>query len=369
MSRRAKVDPSIPPPPGALPAGIDWRGPYQFRARFRRRGQPIQQRTHESLEAAERWLRELNETARRGEAVADRAEAQRTTLAEALALYEAAESDRKRGARQEKLRIAQWKREDLAARFVGAIRVHDLQRWIDEQDAAGKAPTTIGNALNVLSQTYKWLAARPGFEGLANPVRGVRRPRGNPARSAYFAVGSETEKAMLAACAANEGTSKAARQRAVWLPIAVKLALATGMRAGEIRRIEWTHIHKDHIHLPITKNDTARDVPLSAAALRVIEEARAALPRCLDGLMFDLTADQLTSAFVGAVKRARKAASEAGKTFPALTFHDLRHVAITRLAGSLTNVLELSAVTGHKSLGVLKKYYNPAPSDLAAKLR
>jgi integrase len=369
MPRRPKIDPTTAPPAGALPAGIEWRGPYQYRARFRRRGQPGQTSTHESLDAAERWLRELNETAARGEAVADRGEAMRTTLAEALDLYDAAETDRKRGARQERQRISQWKSDPLAARFVGAVRVHDLQRWVDQQEAAAKAPTTIGNALNVLSQTFKWLAARPGFEGLGNPVRGLRRPRSRAGRSAYFSPGSETETALLAACAANEGTSRAACERALWLPIAVKLALATGMRAGEIRRIEWQHIHADHIHLPVTKNDSSRDVPLSPEGIAVVEEARTTLPRRLDGRLFDLTGDQLTSAFVAAVKRAQKTALEVQKTFPNLTYHDLRHVAVTRLAARLGNVLELSAVTGHRSLGVLKRYYNPTPSDLAAKLK
>lgn len=38
------------------------------------------------------------------------------------------------------------------------------------------------------------------------------------------------------------------------------------------------------------------------------------------------------------------------------------------LAGKLANVLELAAVTGHKDLKMLGRYYNPHPSDLAAKL-
>ena len=49
-------------------------------------------------------------------------------------------------------------------------------------------------------------------------------------------------------------------------------------------------------------------------------------------------------------------------------FHDLRHTAATNLSTKLSNVLELSAVTGHRSLQSLKRYYNPKASDLAAKL-
>ena len=49
-------------------------------------------------------------------------------------------------------------------------------------------------------------------------------------------------------------------------------------------------------------------------------------------------------------------------------FHDLRRTAITRMAEKLPNVIELAAVSGHKSLMVLKRYYHPKAHDLAMKL-
>jgi integrase len=49
-------------------------------------------------------------------------------------------------------------------------------------------------------------------------------------------------------------------------------------------------------------------------------------------------------------------------------FHDLRRTAITRMAEKLPNVIELAAVSGHKSLMVLKQYYRPSASALAHKL-
>lgn len=46
----------------------------------------------------------------------------------------------------------------------------------------------------------------------------------------------------------------------------------------------------------------------------------------------------------------------------------LRHEAATRLAGKLSNVLELAAVTGHRDLRLLQRYFHPDPSDLARKI-
>jgi hypothetical protein len=38
------------------------------------------------------------------------------------------------------------------------------------------------------------------------------------------------------------------------------------------------------------------------------------------------------------------------------------------MAERLPNVIELSAVSGHKSLAMLKRYYHPNPEALAEKL-
>jgi hypothetical protein len=43
-------------------------------------------------------------------------------------------------------------------------------------------------------------------------------------------------------------------------------------------------------------------------------------------------------------------------------------MAITRIATKVPNLIELSAVSGHKSLAMLKRYYHPNPKDIAKKL-
>jgi hypothetical protein len=43
-------------------------------------------------------------------------------------------------------------------------------------------------------------------------------------------------------------------------------------------------------------------------------------------------------------------------------------MAITAMAKKLPNVIELSAVSGHKSLAMLKRYYHPDAQELAMKL-
>lgn len=51
-----------------------------------------------------------------------------------------------------------------------------------------------------------------------------------------------------------------------------------------------------------------------------------------------------------------------------LHFHDLRHTATTRLAKKLPNLIELAAVTGHKDVRMLARYYHPDANELATRL-
>jgi integrase len=129
------------------------------------------------------------------------------------------------------------------------------------------------------------------------------------------------------------------------------------MRRGELLSLKWENIdlHARTAFLPDTKNGESRTVPLSSAAAQVLSE----LPKHITGAVIPVKFFSLDAAFKRACKRAG---------LEEVRFHDLRRTAITRMADKLPNVIELAAVSGHKSLMVLKRYYRPAPIDLAKKL-
>ena len=129
------------------------------------------------------------------------------------------------------------------------------------------------------------------------------------------------------------------------------------MRRSEILGLRWENIDliRQTVFLPDTKNGTSRTVPLSTAAVKVLHS----LPRNIYGVVFPVHYFTLHAAFKKAVKRAG---------LLDFHFHDLRHTAITAMAEKLPNLIELSAVTGHKSLAMLKRYYHPNIEDLAKKL-
>ena len=338
--------------------GIYSRGPHQFQVRIRRNGAAISQ-TFETLRAAKAWR-----DVQTGKVVAheyvDRSKERRTSLKDLLQRYLDEVTPTKKGHRQEANRLRAWMRSDLALYSIAGIQPSDIATWIANRTAEGKAPTTINNAVNLLSAVYK--KGREWGYNVDNPCSGISRPKGRPARSAVLS--DEDQIKLLKAC----------ERGPQWLPFVVKLALTTGMRQGEIRRIRWENVHDTHIHLPRTKNDEPRDVILTTAGAQVMTEIAEKLPRRLDGWVFGdpdfssaeggFTEWQVQQAYRDAAKWA-----EANYGVKRLTFHDLRHVALTTLADYHDNVIELARTSGHKTLGVLARYINRTPEDAAKRLR
>ena len=84
-----------------------------------------------------------------------------------------------------------------------------------------------------------------------------------------------------------------------------------------------------------------------------------ALPRNLDGRVFGTTYDGERQAFVWARKRAG---------IEGLRFHDHRHEATARLFEKGFNPMEVSTITGHKTLQMLKRYTHLRAEDLAKRM-
>jgi len=113
------------------------------------------------------------------------------------------------------------------------------------------------------------------------------------------------------------------------------------MRQEEIVGLRWSDIDlKKHTAVvrsaagTVTKNGEIREVPLLSAAVKILKWLR----RSADGRVLPVDQNALTM-------RYRRAVTRAG--IEDLTFHDLRHVATSRLAKSYSNPLDLKRVTEH----------------------
>ena len=145
--------------------------------------------------------------------------------------------------------------------------------------------------------------------------------------------------------------------RSLWITPVVVIALETGMRLGEIVSLKWSEVDlvTQVARLTDTKIGTGRDVPLSSRAARTLE----ALPRSLDGRVFPIGVAAVKSSFHAAAKRAE---------LDDFRFHDLRHEATSRFFERDLDIMEVAAITGHKTLTMLKRYTHLRAADLARKL-
>lgn len=318
-----------------------------WQAQVRRRGNKPAAKTFKTKIEARRWARLLESEIDRGVFV-DRAESERTTIAELIDRYLVEVTPSKKSARSETCHLTALKRH-FGAFSPAALKSTHIAKHRDARLASGIAGATIVKELNLMSHlldvaTKDWGIGLPG-----NVAKQVRRPQVARGRDRRLMPGEESR--LFAACAAS---------RARMLAPAVRIALETGMRMGEILALEWRHVDLPArvATLPDTKTGEARQVPLSSAAVAAIS----GLPRHITrGRVFWSwqRADSLENTW----RRAVKAAG-----IEDLRFHDLRHEAVSRLFELGLNPMEVASISGHKTLQMLKRYTHLKASDLVKKL-
>lgn len=358
-------------------ATIEKRAKGQYRVKIRRKGYPERAATFTTRADAESWARDIEGKIDKGEHI-DTGEAARATLADALARYMREETTKKRGAHQERVRILAWLRDPLARRPLSRIRGGDLADYRDARllgvtvDALtgcredSSDPLTLkpsrrrvgGNTvrleLAVISHLYTVAREEWGMEGLANPVLAVRKPklpkgRDRRLRLADKAAGRQAEEKLLL------------KHADPIMRSVITLAIETAMRRGEIASLERSQIDRRKMiaRLEITKNGDGRDVPLSKRALDAID----ALPVRLDGYLLGESAANVASWISHEFEDVCDAAGISD-----LTFHDLRHEAISRLFEHGFRIEEVRAISGHKTLQMLMRYTHLRGEDLAKRL-
>jgi integrase len=328
-------------------ATIVKRGSLQWQVKIRRKGYPVSTTTFNTKKEAEQWAVTTESEMGRGD-FQDRREAEDTTLHQALERYEKEITPDKKGKEIEEWRIRSWKSDALAKRSLASLRSSDFAKWRDDRLKTVK-PATCRNDLALISHLFT-IAVKEWGIAVQNPIKSIRLPVVNNARERIF-DGDEEDRLITAL-----ESSGAGLRSNIWMKPLMLIAIETAMRQSELLKIEWSDVNLDTcvIRLHETKNGTKRDVPLSTRAVRILSE----LPRGQGGKVFPTTSSAVKQAFSRACARAQ---------IIDFHFHDLRHVATSRLAVKL-QLNELMKVTGHKDTRMLSRYYHPRAEDLAKKL-
>jgi integrase len=317
----------------------------KWQARIKRDGFPDQVKSFEAKAEAERWARSVESEMDRGSYVSY-TEAQKTTLADLIQRYMAEVLPSMKGAPEDSIRLRAICRRPICKNSIAALTPAKIAAYRDLR-LTEVAPGTVVRELAYLSSIINHGRREWGIHA-NNPVALVRKPTQPKGRERVLTL-AERERLLV--------ELQPTGRRNVWMLSVVLLALETGMRRSELLALRWGDINLDRrtATLHMTKNGESRVVPLSTSAVQTLTT----MPRSICGAVFPITACALAANFDKAVERAK---------LPDLHFHDLRHTAITHMATKLPNLIELAAVSGHKSLKMLQRYYHPRSEDLAIKL-
>jgi len=254
-------------------------------------------------------------------------------------------------------------RKPLGAWPLRSITRDDIQTIIDSLVDSGAAPSTIKQYRGILSHLYN-LASETELHGHKvfsgpSPVLGVKVPKIRNARE-RFLTAKEAEDLIAAA--------KKLSNRD--MHDCIVLSLNTGLRLGELRRMEWPDV--DMTHAMLTVRDEAHrkpggKVPLNDTALAIFKARRRIRKEGNVGLVFppilgQFTRCNLTHAFRDLVDslgfndglkpddRARR-----------IVFHSLRHTFASWLAIGGTDIYRIQRLMRHKTITMTMRYAHLIP--------
>ncbi|MEW6595449.1 MAG: tyrosine-type recombinase/integrase [Thermodesulfobacteriota bacterium] len=326
-------------------AVIEKRGPYQWRVKIRKKGFPTQTKTFSDKKNAEAWARKTASEMERGVFISSSA-AEQTTVSEVLDRYEQEVFPRLAdGGKRDRFRLALLKTH-FGHLSVAALRSSHVASYRDRR-LKEVSVQSVKHELGLLNRALKSAQIDGGIHlphGL--PTTQVRMPKLPTGRDRRLRDGEEQR--LVDAAISSKGKE---------IENIILFALETAARRGEIATMRWEHVDlkKRTWHIPETKNGTPRTVPLSTTAVNLLGR----LPRRIDGSVWGAQEDSITQAFGRICQKAE---------IEDLRFHDLRHEATSRLFEKGLNIMEVAAITGHKTLTMLKRYTHLRAEDLAAKL-
>lgn len=323
---------------------IGVNGALSYHVQVRKRGYPVQTKTFSKSADAERWATIIESEMERGVFVS-RTEAEATLVSDVLDRYEKEVLPTKRGEQSDKSRVKTLK-EAFGDYRLASLTSTQISKFRDRRLKV-VGPQSVIHEINLLSRVLKtasmdWGIALPG--GIpTTQVRKPSKPRGRDRRVTQV----EIDRILAAS-------------ESVELRTIVVLAVETAMRRNELASLQWEEIDfkKCTAHLPKTKTDIPRTVPLSKTAMKALK----GLPKQIQGRVFTLQAESMSQAFERACEPHRANITN-------LRFHDLRHEATSRIFEKGLNVMEVAAITGHKTLEMLKRYTHLRAEDLVKKLR
>lgn len=227
----------------------------------------------------------------------------------------------------------------------------DVERYLAERQEEGRTPGTINRELcclkNMLRKAGDWGYLK------SNPAWGVKQRREE--LPAFEFLSEEEIGRRLEHCTPH-------------LKTFITLAIYTGMRRGELFRLEWRDAsfdkgEKGMITVRDTKNYETRYVPMNDIVREVLQKHP---KRIVDGKVCPLVLSRPDGSpfkwpeggFRGSLRRASIERH--------IRFHDLRHTFASHLVMKGIDLRSVAQLLGHRDIKITMRYAHLAPDHLQA---
>lgn len=336
---------------------IQHRG--KWRAQVRRKGFPVYTKTWDTKAQAERWARQVEADIERGlrpsaTAVAGGSYTVAAMIEDYRRLREASRPVRDTSTEHYNLvRLAGYLGDLDASR----LRPEDLVGYAQRRADEGAGPYTVNTEISKLGTVMRMVASLkhmtlPDVVQQARPLLNHLKLIGGGGRRERRPTDDELAR-VIAHMEATYGLVYAD---------AVRFAVGTAMRRGEIVRVTWGDLDdKRRLVLVRDRKDPRQKagndqwVPLLAdTATGDMWDLVQRQPRTSDRI-FPIHEQTLTKYFTWTCRAL---------AIPDLHLHDLRHHAISLLFEQGYRIEQVALVSGHRSWQHLKRYTNLRPEDL-----
>jgi integrase len=226
------------------------------------------------------------------------------------------------------------------------LRPARLAEYKASRRAHGIAPKTLNDELGLLGHAYK-LAIMEWEWATENPVLKIAKEKVRNCIERWLTT--EEEHRLLAVSP-------------FWLQEIIVFALHTGMRRGEILKLQWSHVDLVRRTLTILeqKNGARDTLPVNDTAMEVLQ-ARAAV-----------RTSSTETVFLNGAGHAREARNLLRAFYPAMRkagitrfrFHDLRHTFATRLIQAGVDVYTVQKLGRWKTIAMVQRYAHHQPESL-----
>lgn len=327
----------------------------KWQVQVRRHGHTTRAKSFQSKSDAQRWARQIEAELDRTLIPNDMRSLATITVAQLLTRYRDTVTSEKRGIVSERKRIEVFLRQRWSALSLAKIDTSIFSKYRDAR-LKQVQPGTVIRELGLLNSIFEMARREWGYTAFQNPLAGLRKPKAPDGRERRLRPGEL--QALITACSTVAGS---------WLLHGFQLAIETGMRRGELLNIRWKDVSFDTavLHIPYTKTDKARTIPLTDRATEVLKARKAASDADAE-YAFPVRAN----AFRLAWERCKRRAERAGCIgVQELRFHDLRHEAVSRFFERGLNTAEVASISGHRDLRMLFRYTHLKAEDIGAKLR